>query len=106
MPMDTEYLGFAAGILTTFAFLPQAYRMIQTRQTRDISLTWVGTMTAGVFLWLCYGILKQSTAIICANAITLILLLIILAVKIRYRTHSDTGKNQQNETGNLKSPLQ
>ncbi|HWR02006.1 MAG TPA: SemiSWEET transporter [Chlorobaculum sp.] len=105
MTMDIEYLGFAAGMLTTFAFLPQAYRMIQTRQTRDISLTWAGTMTAGVFLWLCYGILKQSSSIICANAITLLLLLIILVVKIRYRTHSDIGHNRQNETGKLKSPL-
>ncbi|NTU58549.1 MAG: SemiSWEET transporter [Chlorobiaceae bacterium] len=94
MPTDTEYLGYAAGVLTTFAFLPQAYRMIRTRQARDISLTWVTAMTAGVFLWLCYGILKQSIPIMAANGITFLLLLIILVIKIRYRAHSDSGRHQ------------
>ncbi|NTW53047.1 MAG: SemiSWEET transporter [Chlorobiaceae bacterium] len=96
--METEYLGYAAGILTTFAFLPQAYRMIRTRQTRDISLTWVGTMNAGVFLWLCYGILKQSMSMIAANGVTLLLLLIILVVKVRYRNHTDAGMHPENKT--------
>jgi len=85
MLIETEYLGYAAGILTTFAFFPQAFRMIRTRQTRDISMTWVASMTAGVFLWLLYGLTKQSPPIIAANAITLLLLCIILIVKIRNR---------------------
>lgn len=85
MLIETEYLGYAAGILTTFAFLPQAFRMIRTRQTRDISLAWISSMTAGVFLWLLYGLMRQSSPIIAANSITLLLLCIILIVKIRYR---------------------
>jgi MtN3 and saliva related transmembrane protein len=102
MPMETEYLGYAAGILTTVAFFPQAYRMIRTRQTRDISLTWVTATTAGVFLWLCYGVLKQSTPMISANGITFVLLLVILVVKIRYRTHTDSGKHPQGKQYNQK----
>jgi MtN3 and saliva related transmembrane protein len=81
--METEYIGYLAGILTTFAFLPQALRMIRTRQTRDISMTWAAAMTAGVFLWLCYGIMKHSLPIISANGVTLLLLFIILFIKIR-----------------------
>jgi len=103
MPIETEYLGYAAGILTTVAFFPQAYRMIRTRQTRDISLAWVSATTAGVFLWLCYGVLKQSIPMISANGITFVMLLIILVVKIRYRTHSDTSKDNHNEQRNQKS---
>jgi MtN3 and saliva related transmembrane protein len=81
--MVTEYLGYAAGILTTFAFLPQAFRMIRTRQARDVSMTWAASMTGGIFLWLCYGILKRSIPLIWPNSITLFLMLIILSVKIR-----------------------
>jgi MtN3 and saliva related transmembrane protein len=81
--MDTEYIGYAAGILTTFAFLPQALRMIRTRQARDVSMTWAAAMTAGVFLWLCYGLMKHSVSMIAANGVTLLLLFIILFVKIR-----------------------
>jgi MtN3 and saliva related transmembrane protein len=85
MPIETEYLGYAAGILTTVAFLPQAYRMLHTRRSRDVSLTWALTTTAGVFLWLIYGIARQSIPMISANGITLMLLLVILVFKIRYR---------------------
>lgn len=85
MMMETEFLGYAAGLLTTFAFLPQAYRMIRTRQARDISLSWAIAMTLGVLLWLFYGLAKQSPAMISANGITLLMLCVILAVKIRHR---------------------
>jgi MtN3 and saliva related transmembrane protein len=83
--MDNELLGYAAGILTTIAFLPQAIQMIRTRQARDVSMTWAITMTVGVFLWLCYGIMKHSLPMISANSITLLLLFIILFFKIRDR---------------------
>jgi len=90
--MDSEYLGYAAGILTTVAFLPQAVQLIRTRQARDISLTWAVTMTAGVFFWLCYGVAKQSVPMISANGITLLLLLVILFIKLRYQDSTDTGE--------------
>ncbi|NTU94253.1 MAG: SemiSWEET transporter [Chlorobiaceae bacterium] len=83
--MMTEYLGYAAGLLTTFAFVPQAYRMIRTRQARDISMSWAVAMTAGALLWLFYGLALQSPPIIAANGVTLLLLSIILAIKIRHR---------------------
>jgi len=87
--METEYLGYAAGILTTFAFLPQAFRMIRTRQARDVSMTWAASMTGGIFLWLCYGIMKRSLPLIWPNSITLFLMLVIFFVKIR--DHGNTG---------------
>lgn len=83
--METELLGYVAGILTTFAFLPQALRMIRTRQARDVSMTWAASMTVGVFLWFCYGMLKHSVPLISANIVTLLLLFVILFVKIRDR---------------------
>ena len=83
--MEPEYIGYLAGILTTFAFLPQALRMIRTRQARDVSMTWAASMTAGVFLWLCYGVMKHSVPMIAANGITMFLLFVILFVKIRDR---------------------
>jgi MtN3 and saliva related transmembrane protein len=83
--MESEYLGYAAGILTTLAFFPQAYKILRTGQSRDISMLWIVAMNLGSFLWLCYGIVKNSMPIISANAITLVLLMIILLFKIRHR---------------------
>ena len=82
---EPQYLGYAAGIITTLAFLPQAFRIIRTRQTRDISLLWALAMNAGSVLWLLYGIAKNDLPMIGANSITLFLLTIILYCKMRYR---------------------
>jgi MtN3 and saliva related transmembrane protein len=85
MMHQTEYLGYAAGIITTLAFLPQAVRIFRTRRTRDISLLWALAMNVGIILWLLYGIVKNDMPIIAANSITLFLLIIILYYKVRYR---------------------
>ncbi len=85
MTHQTEYLGYAAGIITTLAFLPQAIRIFRTRQTRDISLLWAFSMNLGIILWLLYGIVKKDLPIITANSITLVLLMIILYFKVRYK---------------------
>ena len=82
---ESQYLGYAAGIITTLAFLPQALRIIRTRQTRDISLLWALAMNTGIVLWLLYGIAKNDLPMIGANSITLVLLMIILYCKMRYR---------------------
>ncbi len=78
-------LGFAAGTLTTIAFWPQLRRTWKTRSADDLSLGMLLTFTTGVFLWLLYGMYLQALPIIVANAITLILTLAILVLRIRYR---------------------
>lgn len=84
MTLEIEYVGFAAGVLTTLGLLPQAYRMLRTRQARDISLTWAATTALGVALWLFYGVVKQSPSIITANGFTLLLFAVIIAIKLRH----------------------
>ncbi|NTU96286.1 MAG: SemiSWEET transporter [Chlorobiaceae bacterium] len=84
--MDTTtYIGFAAGIITTFAFFPQVVRILRTRRTRDISLGWALSMTLGIGLWLMYGIEKNDPPMIAANSISLLLILIILFSKFRFK---------------------
>jgi MtN3 and saliva related transmembrane protein len=82
---ETQYLGYAAGIITTLAFLPQAFRIIRTRQTRDISMLWALAMNIGIMLWLFYGIVKNDLPMIAANSVSLVLLMIILFCKLRYK---------------------
>lgn len=77
-------LGFAAAFLTTTAFLPQVLKVWRSRSTNDISLPMLITFIAGVTLWLVYGVLVKAAPIIIANAITLILNLLILRFKIKH----------------------
>lgn len=82
---SSEMLGFAAGIITTLALLPQAVKIVITRQTRDISLVWAVSMNIGIVLWLLYGLAKNDTPMIGANSVSLALLFVILLFKLRYR---------------------
>ncbi len=78
-------IGLAAAFCTTFSFLPQAIKVIKTKQTKDLSLVMYSVFTTGVLLWLMYGISVNDIPLIIANSITLIFALIILIMKIRYK---------------------
>jgi MtN3 and saliva related transmembrane protein len=79
---ETEILGYCAAFLTTASFLPQAFLILKTRDTRSLSLTMYFLFTMGIVLWLIYGIQRSDNAIIIANIITLFLSAIILGFKI------------------------
>jgi MtN3 and saliva related transmembrane protein len=73
-----------AAILTTAAFVPQALHIIRHRETKAISLVMYVAFASGVALWLVFGVLIGNWAIIISNAITLVLTLAIVGLKIRY----------------------
>lgn len=79
-----EAIGLLAGCLTTLSFLPQALKIHRSRSARDISLPMFLAFSAGVDLWLAYGLLKQDLAIVIANTVTLALAVWILVMKLRY----------------------
>jgi MtN3 and saliva related transmembrane protein len=81
---NANMVGFIAGTLTTLAFIPQVARIWKTRSARDVSLPAFITFTAGVALWLAYGILLQDLAITLWNSVTLLLAIAILWMKIRF----------------------
>lgn len=80
-----ETLGYVAGILTTIAFVPQVIQIYKTKSAKDVSLAMFLLFTAGVVMWLVYGIKSNAVPVIAANAITLLLSLVILFFKFKYR---------------------
>jgi MtN3 and saliva related transmembrane protein len=81
----TSILGFVAAFCTTISFVPQTIRVIKTRHTKDLSLAMYSMFNFGIILWLIYGVLINAWPIIVANVITLVLTLIILVLKIKYK---------------------
>ena len=77
-------LGFMAGSLTTLSFVPQVHKAWRTKRCDDLSWGMLLAFSAGVLLWLTYGLLLRAAPIIVANAVTLALLLAIMSLKIRY----------------------
>jgi MtN3 and saliva related transmembrane protein len=82
--MNLEWFGYAAAVLTTGSFVPQALMTIRTRNTSSISLAMYVIFTLGVAFWLIYGIAVQSGPMILANSVTLALASTILGLKLRY----------------------
>lgn len=81
--MLEEIIGGVAAFLTTASFVPQAAKVLRTRETDAISLTMYSMFTAGILCWGVYGVLTMQWSIIIANAITFVLASIILAMKVR-----------------------
>jgi MtN3 and saliva related transmembrane protein len=77
-------VGFAASFCTTVAFLPQVLRAWRTRSTRDISLGMFLVFSVGILLWLIYGLMVRDAPLTAANAVTLILAVTILGLKLRH----------------------
>ena len=77
-------IGSVAGISTTGAFLPQVIRTWRTRSTRDISLGMFLLTTFGLVLWLVYGLEMDDWPLIVADAVSLLLAVTILGLKLRY----------------------
>jgi len=77
-------IGFTAAVCTTAAFAPQAVKAWKTRTTRDISLLMYLVFVTGVTLWMIYGILISDYPVTLANAVTLLLALVILAAKLKF----------------------
>ncbi|MES2424903.1 MAG: SemiSWEET transporter [Pseudomonadota bacterium] len=80
----TDLIGYLAASLTTLAFVPQAWMTWRSRDVRGISLGMYSVFTAGVALWLVYGVLLGAWPLMLANGITLVLALFILGMKLRY----------------------
>jgi MtN3 and saliva related transmembrane protein len=87
-----ELTGYAAAVLTTLSFVPQVIHTLRTRDTRAISLGMYLLFSAGVALWLIYGIIIGSWPVILANAVTLVLASTVLWHKLGERpTEGGTG---------------
>ena len=78
-----DIIGALAGTFTTIAFVPQVVKTWRSGCAEDLSLFMFTLFSAGVLLWLIYGIALGSLPIILANGITLVLSLMILLLKIR-----------------------
>ncbi len=82
--MNNDLIGALAGALTTLAFVPQVWRIWQTRSARDLSLSMYLIFTSGVALWFVYGLLLGAWPIIVCNGVTLVLAGTVLAMKLRF----------------------
>lgn len=75
-------VGVLAGVASTTSFMPQAIKVLRTRDTESISVgMYIVTVTA-FSLWITYGVMLGQWPLIASNGISLVLSAFILAMKL------------------------
>jgi MtN3 and saliva related transmembrane protein len=77
------WIGACAALLTSLSYIPQVQKAWPRGSTSDLSLKMLVVLTAGLVLWVGYGILKSDWVIVTANSIGAILSGSVLVFKIR-----------------------
>lgn len=77
-------VGLAAAALTTAANAPQIWKVWRTREATDISLRMTLMLSAGLALWVVYGLMQGDVVIILANAIATALAATLTVLKLKF----------------------
>jgi MtN3 and saliva related transmembrane protein len=77
-------VGLLAGLLTTISLVPQVTKIWKSKSARDVSKKMFIAFCTGVGLWLVYGIMKGEVPMIVWNAVSLVLALAILGMKLKF----------------------
>lgn len=75
-------VGYAATLCSVSSFVPQAWKVIRTRETAAISRGMYFITVLGFALWLAYGLLLGQWPLILTNGICLLLSAFILGMKL------------------------
>ena len=78
----TSLIGALAGFASMASFAPQAWKIIKSRETKDLSTAMYLLTVVGFSLWTAYGILLGAWPIILTNSVCLGLSAFILGMKL------------------------
>jgi MtN3 and saliva related transmembrane protein len=87
--MLTSVLGIVAAVLSIASFVPQAWRIIKTRNTKDLATAMWICSTSAFALWTLYGVALGNLPIIVPNLVCFFLAGFILTMKLLPRRKRD-----------------
>lgn len=89
MTMDTiqiaDIFGYAAAGIGVVTFLPQAFAIHKTKNTKSISLLTFAFLTVASVCWLVYGSAPIKMPVLIVNTVILALSIYIVAMKLKYK---------------------
>ena len=88
-----EAIGLLAGVIGIFAWIPQIVQVWVHKRHDGISLTTFAVVSFALTLWLIYGVLVDSFAMIAANIMTLSVIGAVIVGVLRVRR--DEGQTEK-----------
>ena len=86
MPITlADVVGYAAMIVGTGLMLPQIVKSLQTKRVEDLSLGMVWLYFFSCLLWFTYGILIRASPVVIANGIGLVISVVQVFLRLKYR---------------------
>lgn len=80
-----EFIGYFGSFLTSITFIPQVYKSWKSKSVGDLSTWMVLIVVTSTLVWLVYGYAIHSGPVIVANTIVLVLTLVLLYFKIKFK---------------------
>ncbi|WP_217604411.1 SemiSWEET family sugar transporter [Chitinophaga sp. GbtcB8] len=80
-----DIIGFIAGICTATSLLPQLITTLKQKKAQEVSLLMFIVLLMGNALWVWFGVAKSELPIILTNAFSLLLNIIMLVLKYKYK---------------------
>ncbi len=91
-----ELLGLLAGVIGIVAWIPQIIQVWVHKRHDGLSLTTFAVVAIALALWLVYGILVESLAMVAANIMTLTVIGVVFFGVLKLR-RSETKSETNNQ---------
>ena len=79
-----QIAGHVGAFLSSVTFIPQVYKVWQSKSANDLSLTMMLIVFTSTLIWLVYGIALDLWPVILANSIICFLSLLLIYFKFAY----------------------
>lgn len=100
MPDLVQIIGICAAIASVASFIPQAWKIIKTKDVKGLSRRMYVLTALSFSLWLAFGMLKSEWALIVPNALCLAGTLFILTMLLASpKTREQVAEKLDPETG-------
>jgi MtN3 and saliva related transmembrane protein len=80
-----DILGIIAGICTSSSIIPQIVKTLKEKKAQEVSVFMFIVLMTGNALWIYYGFEKSDIAIISTNFFALVLNIVMIVLKFRYK---------------------
>lgn len=74
--------GYAAAFLTMVCNIPQAIKIIRTKDTKSVSAVTYSLLLAGLVLWVIYGFMRNDLPVILCNSFSALFCATVLFLKL------------------------
>ncbi|HMI06854.1 MAG TPA: SemiSWEET transporter [Flavobacterium sp.] len=77
-----QILGLSAALFTTVSNIPQALKIIKTKETKSVSTSSYVALLFGLVLWVVYGFMRDDLPIIISNIISAVITAVVLFLNL------------------------